>query len=128
KDDSVTAHYEGLKSSMLAETSAFVDEVFVHRGASLASLLTAGFSSVDQKMARYYDLDAWGPRVPSQQVGRLGVLQHASFLSAHAHPDGTSPIKRGDFILRRILCVDVPRPEEIGIEVVIPAVTETTTT
>lgn len=128
KDEVVTPYYEELKPKMLAETSSFVDEVMVHRGASVASLLTAGFSSVDPTMARFYGLSAWGPRVPSRDVGRIGVLQQASFLAAHAHPDGSSPIKRGDFVLRRVLCVEMPRPDEIGIEIVIPTVTETETT
>lgn len=128
KDEAVTPYYEDLKPRMLAETSAFVDEVMVHRGASLSALLTAGFSSVDPTMARFYGLSAWGPRVSSESVGRIGLLQQASFLAAHAHPDGTSPIRRGDFILRRVLCIDMPRPDEIGIEVIIPPVTQTETT
>lgn len=128
KDERIAPHFEDLKSHMQDETSAFVDEVMVRRGASLSALLTAGFSSVDPTMARFYDLDAWGPRVPTEHAGRIGLLQQASFLSAHAHPDGSSPIKRGDFVLRRILCVDMPRPDELGIEVVIPEVTTTETT
>lgn len=112
--------YESLKSPMLAETSAFVDEVMVHRGGSLKALLTAGFSSVTPKMARFYGLSAYGPRVRLLGTGRVGVLQQASFLSAHAHPDSTSPVKRGDFVLRKLLCHRVPRPGEVDIEVVMP--------
>ncbi len=120
--------YEALKSRMLDETRAFVDEVMVHRGASVQALLTAGFVSVPPAMARYYELDAFGPAVPVGDSGRLGILQHASFLAAHAHPDGTSPVRRGDFVLRKLLCKRLPRPAELGIEVSMPAPTADQTT
>lgn len=124
----VATHYEDLKPRMLAETSAFVDEVMVHRGASVASLLDGGFSSVDPKLARFYDFDAWGPRVDSRRAGRVGLLQQASFLAAHAHPDSSSPVKRGDFVLRRLLCINLPRPQELDIEVSIPTPDHSLTT
>jgi hypothetical protein len=50
----------------------------------------------------------------------LGVLQQASFLAAHAHEDVTSPVKRGDFVMRKLLCERLKRPAEIGLEVVMP--------
>jgi hypothetical protein len=86
----------------------------------LQSLLTAGFVSVDPNMAVLYGLEQFGARVPSLAHGRLGVLQHASFLAAHAHADTTSPVLRGDFVLRKLLCERVPRPSELDIEVIMP--------
>lgn len=121
KDTDQHPTYEALKSHMLAETRAFVDEVMVHHGASVQALLTAGFASVGPEMARYYGLEAYGAEVSLESTGRLGVLQHASFLASHAHPDGTSPVKRGDFVLRQVLCKQLPRPAELGIETVMPA-------
>jgi len=113
---------------MLDETKAFVDEVMVHRGASIRSLLSAGFASVDATMARYYGFDAYGPRVSLERSARFGLLQQASFLAAHAHEDSTSPVKRGDFVMRKLLCTTLPRPQELNIEVTIPAPNETQTT
>lgn len=121
KNAELHPRYERTKGRMLAETEAFVDEVMVHYGASLEALLTAGFASVDPTMARYYDLDAWGPRVSLDGTGRIGLLQQASFLAAHAHEDSTSPVKRGDFVMRKLLCTTLPRPQELQIEVTIPA-------
>lgn len=120
KDKELHPRYEPLKKSMLNETRAFVDEVMVHHGASVSALLNGGFSSVDPSMARYYGLKAFGPVVPLSGTRRRGVLQHASFLARHAHPDSTSPVRRGDFVLRKVLCKKMPRPAELGIEVVIP--------
>ncbi len=113
--------YEALKPHLLAETEGFVDEVMVHGGASVRALLGAGFASVDPEAARFYGLHTYGPRASLAGTGRVGVLQQASFLAAHAHEDVTSPVKRGDFVMRKLLCEQVKRPAEIGLEVVMPA-------
>jgi hypothetical protein len=120
--------YDGLKSHMLAETSAFVDEVMVSEGASISSLLTAGFASVDPPLARFYGLKTWGARASLANTGRVGILQQASFLAAHSHEDSTSPVKRGDFVMKKLLCREMPRPSELGIEVIIPGPSTALTT
>jgi hypothetical protein len=120
KSSAVFAQYEGFKPRMLAETQHFVDAVFMSEGASIGKLLGAGFVSVDPEMAVFYGLDAFGARVSSEHVGRLGVLQHASFLASHSHTDTTSPVLRGDFVLRKVLCHRLPRPSELDIEVIMP--------
>jgi hypothetical protein len=71
-------------------------------------------------MARFYGLKTWGARASLAGTRRGGVLQQASFLAAHAHEDATSPIQRGDFVLRKLLCKRFPRPAEVGIETVLP--------
>jgi hypothetical protein len=124
----LSPEYEGLKSRMLAETSAFVDEVMVAEGASIRGLLTAGFASVDPPLARFYGLKTWGPRASLAGTDRIGILQQASFLAAHAHEDSTSPVKRGDFVMKKLLCNEVQRPAELGIEVIIPGPSKALTT
>jgi hypothetical protein len=120
KDPVLFPDYDRLKEHMLAETENFADEVIVTRGASARSLLAADFASVDPSMARFYGLSAFGAAVPLAATPRLGVLQQASVLATHAHADVSSPVKRGDFVLRRVLCKQLPRPAELGIEVVMP--------
>jgi len=100
----------------------------VHAGGSLRALLTANFASVEPNMARFYGLSTYGPRARLGNSGRLGILQQASFLAAHAHEDMTSPVKRGDFVMRKLMCQKVRRPSEIGIEVVMPAPSTVSTT
>lgn len=129
KATALVPDYDAVKSHMLDETRAFVDEVMVYGGASLAALLAARFTSPDRAMAAYYGIPGFsGPRVSLTRQGRVGVLEQASFLSAHAYEDVTSPVKRGDFVLRRILCVDLPRPGEVGIETRMPPRDESVTT
>jgi hypothetical protein len=128
KDINLFPDYEDLKQRMLDETSAFVDEVMVFGGGSLRALLDARFASVDPTMARFYGLKTFGPRASLAGTRRAGVLQQASFLAAHAHEDGTSPVKRGDFVLRKMLCIRLPRPAEVGIETVFPPPSKAKTT
>jgi hypothetical protein len=120
--------YEDLRTHMLAETTAFIDEIMVYGGGSVQNLLDAGFASVDPPMARFYGLRTWGARASLSSTRRRGLLQQASFLAAHAHEDETSPVKRGDFVMRKLLCQPVPRPQELGIEVVMPAPSTTRST
>jgi hypothetical protein len=120
KDPDRYPTYGAVKEHMISETASFVDEVMVHHHGSIRTLLDGGFTSVDPVMARYYGFSSYGPRVSLEQKGRRGVLQHASFLSAHAHEDSSSPVKRGDFILRKVLCRPTQRPRELDIEIVIP--------
>jgi hypothetical protein len=128
KSESSFPEYESLKSHMLDETNAFVDEVMVYAGGSVRALLDARFASVDPTMARFYGLGTFGPRASLAKTRRTGILQQASFLAAHAHEDGTSPVKRGDFVLRKLLCKRVPRPTEVGIETVFPPPSKAKTT
>jgi hypothetical protein len=120
KSSQLFPDYDALKPFMLAETESYVDEVMVHGGGSVQSLLAGGFASVGPEMAHFYGLSTYGARASLRGTGRLGVLQQASFLAAHAHEDVTSPVKRGDFVMRKLLCEKVKRPAEIGLEVVMP--------
>lgn len=120
KSAAVFERFDAFKGRMLAETENFVDAVFVSEGASVGRLLDAGFVSVDPEMAVFYGLGTYGMRVKSEDVGRVGVLQHASFLASHSHADTTSPVLRGDFVLRKVLCHRLPRPSELDIEVIMP--------
>jgi hypothetical protein len=42
--------------------------------------------------------------------GRLGLLTHPSLLAVHSKPTGHSPVRRGVFVLDRILCTELPPP------------------
>ena len=128
KSEDLFPDYEDAKERMLEETTAFADEVMVYARGSVRALLDARFASVDPDMARFYGLKTWGPRASLAGTRRAGVLQQASFLAAHAHEDVTSPVKRGDFVLRRLLCTRIPRPGEVGIETVFPPPSRAKTT
>jgi hypothetical protein len=41
---------------------------------------------------------------------RRGVLTHAGILAANAHPNATSPTRRGMWVLQQLLCTTTPEP------------------
>jgi hypothetical protein len=103
-------------SSMITSTERFITEVTLTTSGALQALLTAPFAFVDQNLAPVYGLGAgFGPELQRVDFGldspRAGLLTQPSFLAGHSSSDtGTSPILRGVFILRRLLCQPIPDP------------------
>jgi Protein of unknown function (DUF1592)/Protein of unknown function (DUF1588)/Protein of unknown function (DUF1595)/Protein of unknown function (DUF1585)/Protein of unknown function (DUF1587) len=105
-----------LVSSIRAGTERFINDVTLDTNGGLQALLTAPYAFVDQNLALLYgltgsfgsdlqrvDFDAASPRA--------GLLTQAGFLVGHSSSDsGTSPILRGVFVLRRLLCQPIPDP------------------
>lgn len=106
-----------LAQSMLEETERFAVDVFRNGDARQETLLSASHSFVDSNLAALYGVDA-----PSSSgfsrienvPGRAGVLTHASVLTTFASPSYTTPIFRGLFVRKRILCQSLrPRPDNV---------------
>ncbi len=98
---------------------AMVDEV-AERAATIAledrgglrELLTGTDTVLTPDLAALYGIDAsgtgWSPAtVPADRPGVLGT---PAWLTATAHSDQTSPVRRGLFVRRRILCQDLGTP------------------
>lgn len=105
-----------LVGSMLEETRRFVEEATLVGNGSLNALLTAPYGFADARLASVYDLDGdFGPELERVEFGaddpRAGLLTQAGFLAGHSSASNrTSPILRGVFVLRRLLCQDIPDP------------------
>jgi hypothetical protein len=105
-----------LVSSMRAETERFVQETTLGEGGSLTALLTAPYTFVDSRLAAVYGIEGeFGSELTRVELGpddaRAGLLTQGSFLTGHSSADNrTSPILRGVFVLRRLLCQDIPDP------------------
>ncbi len=114
-----------LRLGLIAETDAFVDEVFMYEGASLDKLLSANFTVIPASLRTFEGLP---PAAPGQHYGRVslagsarvGLLQQPSFLAVHSHESQTAPVLRGKAILERFLCIELPRPTELGLQVTFP--------
>lgn len=102
-----------LARSMERESLAFVRAV-VEEGGSVSTLLDADFTFVDERLARHYGLPGVTGdelrRVPLSDGQRGGVLRLGSVLTVTSHPDTTSPVRRGKWILDQILCEPPPDP------------------
>ncbi|WP_437646188.1 DUF1592 domain-containing protein [Sorangium sp. So ce362] len=112
------ALYEGfdasVSSAMLAETQAFIRHVILEMEGDYRTLMTSSVGFVNDKLAPIYGVEGsfTGELVetPLDPAVRAGLLTQAGFLSSHAFFDKTSPIHRGVFIQRQILCADLRDP------------------
>lgn len=86
------------RQALADETSGFAAHVIFDGTHQLDELFTASYSWVG------------GKRVDVPAERQAGVLGHASVLASYAHSDQTSPVRRGLFVRRALLCQDLPPP------------------
>jgi hypothetical protein len=112
KDTSVYPTFKPeLKDSMRAETVALSHDVLRSAAPTFSALLTAPYTFVDANLAKYYGVtpDANG-RVDLTGTARLGLLTQGAVMSVKGNSYRTSPVRRGKFVLNRLLCQTVPPP------------------
>ena len=78
----------------------------------MLDLLTADYTFVNERLARHYGIPhVYGShfrRVPVTDEARRGLLGHGSILLLTSHPDRTSPVLRGKWILDNLLGTPPP--------------------
>lgn len=103
-----------LRDAMVEETRRFVTHVVFDSTGRLSELLRADYTLANADLARLYNWeDITGTDFRPINHGdahRSGFLGHAAVLAASAHSDQTSPIRRGLFIRRHLLCQEFPEP------------------
>ena len=105
-----------LVSSMRGEAMRFVKAVTLDGNGAVTELLSSPFGFVDQRLAPLYGVPgSFGSELVrvdhAPNSGRLGLFTQAAFLASHSSSsDGTSPILRGVFLLRRLACMNIPDP------------------
>ncbi len=104
-----------LRQSMRREIETFMDYVMFEKDGSLDALFTGTRAYVNGPLAKLYEVtgpttaDDWS-WVDLDPAKRAGMLTRAGFLAVHASQDVTSPIRRGVYMLKEVLCVDIPPP------------------
>jgi hypothetical protein len=100
-----------LLTPMRNESTAFARDVLRSSSPTFANLLTARYTFVAEPLATYYDVtpDRDG-RVDLSGTARLGLLTQAALMAVKGNSYRTSPVRRGKFILNRLLCQSVPPP------------------
>ena len=114
------------RAALARETRAFAAHVVFDGSGRFDELLTADYTILDADAARFYGVPPPGDGGKVTYDGRrAGVLGHASVLASHAHSDQTSPIRRGLFVRRNLLCQELPPPPPFagGVPDVDPAAT-----
>ena len=113
--DALTYPYfdQTLADAMLRETELFFSHL-VEEDRSVIELLTADYTFVNERLARHYGITGVvGPsfeRVAYPTDRRRGLLGHGSVLTLTSHPDRTSPVLRGKWVLEVFLGAPPPPP------------------
>src|SRR5581483_10814513 len=119
-----------LVESMTAETQLFFDEL-IRKNLGVTNLVDSDFSVLNERLARHYGI-AGVQGVELRPVNlppgclRGGLLTQASILKVTSNGTTTSPVKRGAWILSRILGKP-PHPPPPGTPVIEPDIRGATT-
>ncbi|RYZ08418.1 MAG: DUF1592 domain-containing protein [Myxococcales bacterium] len=116
KDSKLFPGFDGaLRQSMRRELETFMDHVMFEADGSLMELFTSTRAYVNGPLAELYGVEgpatadewAWVDLEPTE---RAGMLTRAGFLAVHASQNVTSPIRRGVYLLKEVLCATLPSP------------------
>lgn len=105
-----------VKSAMYDEAVSFFEHI-VRQNRPVREMLSADYTFLNQALAKHYGVTA---KVESKDdvelvqganaMQRGGMLRLGAVLTATSAPLRTSPVKRGDWMLRRILGTPTPPP------------------
>lgn len=99
KDGNAYPEFFGLRPDMWREALSFASAAAGPDVDTLHALLSAPPTPISQGLTALYG-----------GAPRKGILTQAAFLSVLASPTETSPVRRGNAILKKLLCVDLPLP------------------
>ena len=105
-----------VKSAMYDEAISTFEHI-VRRGRPVSEILAADYTFLNKPLAKFYGIDrsvTSADRVElvegARAFDRGGALRLGSVLTTTSAPLRTSPVKRGDWILRRMLGTPTPPP------------------
>jgi Protein of unknown function (DUF1592)/Protein of unknown function (DUF1588)/Protein of unknown function (DUF1595)/Protein of unknown function (DUF1587) len=115
KDPAVYTLPNTVATAMVTETQLTVDHAY-QGGGSLADLLTSSSTYVNLSLAKFYGWSTTGLTdtqftTQARPAGQgVGLLAQGGFLARMGTPNSSSPTQRGLFVLRQLICKDVPPP------------------
>jgi hypothetical protein len=102
-----------MRDGMAAGARAFIQYVVYdsERG-DVSELLSANYTFVNEKTAPLYGITATGSALVRKTLAepRSGLLTEAGMMAALSDNYQSSPVARGKFVYRDLLCQDVPPP------------------
>ncbi|HVK09029.1 MAG TPA: DUF1592 domain-containing protein [Gemmataceae bacterium] len=106
------AFTDDLRQAMFEEPVRFFQDV-VREDRSVLDFLYANHTFVNPVLAKHYGMPApkdWARIDDADQYGRGGLLPMAAFLTRNSPGLRTSPVKRGYWVVRRLLGESIPAP------------------
>jgi mono/diheme cytochrome c family protein len=105
-----------LREAMFQEPVRFVEDTIQH-DRSILDLLYGDYTFVNPVLAQHYGIpdvkgtaDSWTRVDNANQYGRGGLLPMAVFLTQNSPGLRTSPVKRGHWLVQRVLGEVIPAP------------------
>ena len=110
---------DDLREAMFQEPIRFVEDLMSGNG-SVLNLLYGNYTFVNPPLARHYgipgvtgDTDHWVRIDDASRYGRGGLLPMAVFLTQNSPGLRTSPVKRGNWVVQKVLGVRIPPPPPV---------------
>jgi len=104
-----------LREAMFEEPVRFIQDV-INNDRSVLDLLYGDYTFVNPALAKHYgipDVDGWVRIDHAGNYNRGGLLPMAVFLTQNAPGLRTSPVKRGYWVVRRLLGEVIPPPPPV---------------
>jgi hypothetical protein len=110
---------DSLREAMFQEPIHFMQDLVQHDG-SVLDLLYGNYTFVNPPLARHYgmpdvpgDTDHWVKVDNAGAYGRGGILPMAVFMTQNSPGLRTSPVKRGNWVVQKVLGIRVPSPPPV---------------
>lgn len=106
---------DGLRQAMFEEPTRLATYL-IQQNLPITNLLNSDMTFVNKKLAQHYGLtlagkgDDWEMVEGLHQQGRGGLLGMAVFLTKNSQPQRTSPVKRGFWVVHKLLGEHIPAP------------------
>ncbi len=108
-----------LREAMFEEPVRYVEDA-IQNNRSVLDLLYGDYTFVNPALARHYgipgvegDADHWVRVDDVKQYGRGGILPMAVFMTQSSPGLRTSPVKRGNWVVQKVLGIRVPPPPPV---------------
>jgi hypothetical protein len=112
-----------LRAAMRDESQRYFSEI-VLGNKSVLDLVKSDYTFVNERLARHYGIaGVTGPemrQVNAKGSQRGGLLTQASFLTASSSSENTSIVLRAKWVIKNMLCEDLPQPPP-GVTDAVPA-------
>jgi len=110
---------DDLREAMFQEPVRFVEDM-VSNNRSVLDLLYGNYTFVNPPLANHYgipgitgDVNTWVRVEDAGRYGRGGLLPMAVFLTQNSPGLRTSPVKRGNWVVQRVLGIRIPPPPPV---------------
>ena len=125
RDPSFTQFSAALVPTLSAETSRLFEYITFDKGSgTFRDLLTTPVGFVNNQLAPIYGVTGTFTSTLTQTnldpAQRPGVFTRAGFLTAYSLFDRSSPILRGAFIQKEVLCTAIPMPDNAFLSTPLP--------